>query len=146
MQPALVTIAALGLRVGEYLRLRDTDLRPHTCSVHVPGTKTAGSADVARVDERLWPWITAAVPSPLGYKWLRLHWKRALKAAGAPLDLRLHDLRHCYGQWLADAGVAEARIQTGLRHATATMTRRYTKQRDQGENAHAIANVLLKIA
>jgi len=66
-----------------------------------------------------------------------------LKVAAAPTDLRLHDLRHCFGQWLADAGVQEARIQTGLRHTTAAMTRRYTMQRDNGENAKTMADVLL---
>ena len=91
----------------------------------IPSTKTELSTAVVRVDERLWPWIVAAVPSPLAYTWLRLHFKRALKAAGAPSDLRLHDLRHCYAQWLVDAGASEARVQVGMRHATAAMTRRY---------------------
>ena len=58
-------------------------------------------------------------------------------------DVRIHDLRHCYGQWLADARVPEARIQVGMRHTTAAMTRRYTKQRDKGENARTMADVLL---
>src|SRR5262245_91933 len=107
VRPALITIAACGLRVGEYLALTRDHLMPHTCSVRVPGTKTASSADVVRVDERLWPWVLSATPAPVGYKWLRLYWKRALKAAGAPADLRLHDLRHCYGQWLANEGVPE---------------------------------------
>lgn len=143
VQAAYVTICALGLRVGEYLRLRDTDLLPHTQSVSIPGTKTAGSAAVVRVDERLWPWIKQGVPSPLAYKWLRLYWKRALKAAGADTTLRLHDLRHAYGQWLSDAGMPEARIQTGLRHATAGMTRRYAMQRDKGEASRMMADVML---
>ena len=77
---------------------------------------------------------------------LRRYWHRALAAAEAPTDLRLHDLRHCYGQWLADAGVSEARIQVGLRHASPSMTRRYTKQRDQGENAKTMADVMLRTA
>ncbi len=141
VRAAYVTIAALGLRVGEYLRLRDTDLLPHTMQVRIPGTKTAGSADTVRVDERLWPWITAAVPSPLAYKWLRTYWVRAREAVGAG-DVRLHDLRHCFGQWLSDEGVPEARIQTGMRHATPAMTRRYTKRRDHGENARAMADIL----
>src|SRR5207237_3353971 len=142
----LVTIVALGLRIGEYLRLDKHHLLPHTDSVRVPGKKTAGSADVVRVDERLWPWIMAGTPSPLKYKWLRTYWKRALKAAGAPLDLRLHDLRHCYGQWLTDEGAPEARVQVGMRHATAAMTRRYTKQRDRGQNAKAMVDVLVRSA
>jgi integrase len=96
VRPAYLTMAALGLRVGEYLKLTKNHLLPHTLSVRIPGTKTAESAAVVRVDERLWPWVVAAVPSPLAYKWLREYFKRAVKAVGAPLDLRLHDLRHCY--------------------------------------------------
>lgn len=143
VRAAYVTICALGLRVGEYLRLRDTDLLPHMQSVSIPGTKTEGSAAVVRVDERLWPWVKQGVPSPLAYRWLRLYWKRALKAAGADPTLRLHDLRHAYGQWLSDAGMPEARIQTGLRHSTAGMTRRYAMQRDKGEASRMMADVML---
>lgn len=143
VRPAYLTMAALGLRVGEYLKLTKDHLLPHTLSVRIPGTKTAESAAVVRVDERLWPWVVAGVPSPLAYKWLREYFKRAVKAVGAPLDLRLHDLRHCYAQWLVDAGASEARVQVGMRHATAAMTRRYAMQRDKGENAKLMANLLL---
>lgn len=104
VRAAYITMAALGLRVGEYLKLTQDHLLPHTLSVRIPGTKTAESAAVVRVDERLWPWVVAGVPSPLAYKWLREYFKRALKTVEAPLDLRLHDLRHCYAQWLVDAG------------------------------------------
>jgi integrase len=142
VRPAFVAIAALGLRVGEYLRLRDTDLLPHTLQVRIPGTKTAGSAATLKVDERLWPWIKAAVPAPVRYKWLRTYWIRARDVAEAG-DVRLHDLRHACGQWLVDAGRPEASVQTTLRHATAAMTRRYTKQRDRGENAKTMADVML---
>jgi len=143
VRAAYITMAALGLRVGEYLKLTKDHLLPHTLSVRIPGTKTAESAAVVRVDERLWPWVVAGVPSPLAYKWLREYFKRALKVAEAPLDLRLHDLRHCYAQWLVDAGASEARVQVGMRHATAAMTRRYAMQRDKGENAKLMANLLL---
>ncbi len=34
----------------------------------IPGTKTAGSAATLKVDERPWPWIQRAVPSPLKYQ------------------------------------------------------------------------------
>lgn len=47
---------------------------------------------------------------------------------------------------IADAGVPEARIQTGLRHATAAMTRRYTEQRDKGEAARALGDVMVRTA
>jgi integrase len=138
LRPPYVTIAATGLRVGEYLALTRDHLMPATCSIRVPGTKTAGSADTVRVDER-------AVPSPVRYKWLRLHWKRALASAKAETGLRLHDLRHCTGQWLVDAGRPEASVQRTLRHETASMTRRYTMQKDRGEDAKVMADVLLEL-
>lgn len=80
------------------------------------------------------------------YKWLRIYWKRALKAVGADPTLRLHDLRHCTGQWAINEGVQEAKVQSTLRHSTAEMTRRYVRQRDKGEVAVAVADVMLRSA
>lgn len=94
------------------------------------------------VDESLWPWIVRAVPSPLQYKWLRLHWVRARKAVGAG-DIRLHDLRHLTAILLVNQGRPESTVQTTMRHATPAMTRRYAMQRDRGENAKALAVALL---
>jgi len=145
VRAAYVTIAYLGLRVGEYLRLRDTDLLPATKQVRVPGTKTAGSVATLPVAAEMWPWVTRAVPAPLAYKWLREYWVRARKAVGAG-DVRLHDLRHFTAQTLVNAGRSEANVQTTMRHATAGMTRRYAKQRERGENAQALAEVLLATA
>lgn len=145
VRAAYVTIAYLGLRVGEYLRLRDTDLLPATKQVRVPGTKTAGSVATLPVADAMWPWVKAAVPSPLAYKWLREYWVRARKAAGAG-DVRLHDLRHLTAQALVNAGRSEASVQTTMRHASADMTRRYARQRDKGENAQALAEVMLASA
>jgi integrase len=143
VRPAYVTIAYLGLRVGEYLRLRDTDLLPATKQVRIPGTKTAGSAATLPVASDMWEWVRRAVPPPLAYKWLREYWVRARKAVGAD-DVRLHDLRHLPAQLLANAGRPEASIQSTMRHATPSMTRRYAMQRDRGENAQTLAEVLLQ--
>lgn len=79
------------------------------------------------------------------YKCLYTHWKRACQAAGA-VDLTLHDLRHFYGQALVDAGRPEASVQQSLRHADPRMTRRYTKRKDQGENAQAMEGILFPSA
>jgi len=136
---------AVGLRVGEYLRLTADHLHPITRTVSVPGSKTASSAAVLRVDPDLWPWIVQAVPAPVGYNWLRTYWKRALEAVGADGTLRLHDLRHLTAQLLVNAGQSEASVQTTMRHATASMTRRYAKQKDHGENAAPLARVLLEV-
>jgi integrase len=143
VRASFVALVALGLRTGEYLRMHETDLHPITRTVSVPGTKTEGSAAVLHVADDLWPWVVAAVPSPVEYKWLRLYWKRALKAVGADETLRLHDLRHLTAQLLVNAGQSEASVQTTMRHATASMTRRYAMQKDRGDNATALARVLL---
>src|SRR5207245_7622116 len=86
LRSAYITMAALGLRVGEYLKLTKDHLLPHSLSVRIPGPKTAESAAVVRVDERLWPWVLAGVASTLAYTWLRESFHRALTAAVAPLD------------------------------------------------------------
>ena len=67
LRASLVALVALGLRVGEYLRMRETDLMPITRQVRIPGTKTESSAAVLRVADDLWPWIVAAVPAPRDY-------------------------------------------------------------------------------
>jgi integrase len=141
VRAAYVTLAVTGMRVGEYMQLQSHDLLPHTLALRVPGTKTASSQDVIRVGERAWPWIKAAVPAPLGRRWLYNHWKRACRKAGAP-ELTLHDLRHFYGQQLIDAGRPEVSVQYGLRHTDAGMTRRYIRQRDRGENALAMDDIM----
>lgn len=141
LRPSYVTLAATGLRVGEYLAMQEHHLQPFTQSVLVPGTKTAGSEDVMRIGDAVWPWVRAAIPSPVRYKCLYTHWKSACKDAGAP-NLTLHDLRHFYGQILTDAGRPEVSVQHGLRHADARMTRRYTRQRDRGENARLMDTIL----
>jgi hypothetical protein len=132
------------LDVPTFWRVVEQAAEHVTKTVSVPGTKTAGSVAVLAVDPELWPWVVAGVPAPVGYKWLRIYWKRALEAAGADVTLRLHDLRHLTAQLLVNAGQSEASVQTTMRHATASMTRRYAVQWDRGENAAALARVLLE--
>lgn len=143
LRPSYVTLALTGMRPGEYVRCSATDLLPHTCAIRVPGTKTAGSADLVRVTEGAWPWIKAAIPCPVSYGILLDRWKKACAVEGKH-DLTLHSLRHFYAQLLSEAGQPEARIQHGLRHRSPAMTRRYTMQRDKGENARVIEATLLE--
>jgi integrase len=53
VQAAYVALVALGLRVGEYLRLRPEHLHSITKSVCVPGTKTAEAATVLSSGSRV---------------------------------------------------------------------------------------------
>lgn len=141
VRPAYVTLAITGMRVGEYLALEPHHLQPFTKGVRVPGTKTPGSAAVVQIGDESWEWVRRAVPSAVRYKWLYKHWKRACKTVGAT-DLTLHDLRHFYGQQLTNAGRPEVSVQHGLRHADPSMTRRYIRQRDRGENARMMDEIL----
>lgn len=54
VRPCYVTLAATGLRVGEYLALDESNLRPITKEIEVPGTKTVASCDVIPVGEEAW--------------------------------------------------------------------------------------------
>jgi integrase len=137
-----ITLLATGMRVGEYLRCTRFHLKPKTFSIAVPGTKTAGSAEDVSVHPSLWPYIEAAIPAPIGYKALRRFWKAACEKAKA--DVRMHDLRHAFGQWAVNAGVPEARVQSALRHRTAAMTRRYTLANEKGEAAAAVGEAILE--
>lgn len=141
LRPYYVTLVATGMRPGEYLRCQETDLLPHTRGVKVPGSKTASSTDVVRLDGEAWDWVKQAIPCPVSYHILYSRWKKACAAVGQP-DLRLHDLRHAHAQWLSERGIPEARIQTAMRHRTASMTRRYARQVDKGETARTISEVL----
>jgi len=82
--------------MGEVARKLEADeltrdhLLPHSFAVRIPGSKTAESAATGRVGR------AAVALGPT---------RRALKAAEADCDQRLHDLRHCTGQWLAEEGV-----------------------------------------
>src|SRR5204863_7295571 len=98
-------------------------------------------AQTPPLSAELWAAALRAIRCPITQDQLYRLWKKACQAAGAG-DLRLYDLRHAYGQWLVDAGVPEARVQVGMRHKTAGMTRRYTKQRDRGSNAQVMTAVL----
>ena len=94
LRPAYISLAATGLRLGEFLALERSHLRAATFEVEVPGTKTDESEGVIPIDTRLWPQINAAVPCPVTDWSLRYHWKAACKAEGVRFD-HLHDLRHC---------------------------------------------------
>jgi len=51
--------------------------------------------------------------------------KQALEKAGLPNTVRLHDLRHTFGTWCADAGLSTIEIQYLMGHKTMAMVKRY---------------------
>jgi hypothetical protein len=81
-RPCYVSLAGSGLRKGEYMRCDKTHLVTDECAIDVPGTKNAQSVDRIYVHEKLWPWIEAGVPSPLGIRWMGIYWRRACLELG----------------------------------------------------------------
>lgn len=140
-KPGVVTLTVTGLRLGEYLSCRKEHLHAESLAVRNPSGKTG--ADVVYVPEAFWPWIEAAIPAPIQARWLRIHFHRARVTIGKP-DLRLHDLRHVFGQLAADEGTAQSKIQAGMRHETAAMTARYLKRVAKREVAEAVGKGLTR--
>lgn len=140
-QPCFVTRVATGLRIGEYLKLTRFSLKPATHTISALGTKTSTSAEDVSVHPSLWQYVERAVPAPIGYKALRRYWTKACEKAG--VSVRIHDLRHCFGQWSVNAGVPESKVQRALRHKSPAMTRRYVTTREKGEAAKAVGDALL---
>lgn len=131
-----VTMAALGVGPSEYLSLEEHHLLPHTRQVRVPGTKSEERDRLLVVGEEAWRWVNQGVPSPVRYKWLRIHFKRAAAACGSP-GLRLYDLRHLRAMMLSDDGIPEAEIATVMGHTSVQTTRIYTRQKDRGRAAES---------
>jgi integrase len=143
LRASFVVLVGTGLRVrSEYLRLTRFNLKPATFSIAGVGTKTETSAEDVAVYPPLWPYVERAVPAPVGYKALRRAWAAACEKVG--VALRIHDLRHCYGQWAVNSGVPESKVQSAMRHKTAAMTRRYTLTQEKGEASSAVGKVLLR--
>lgn len=145
LKPVFVTLAATGLRVrSEFLRMTDAHVLPATHQLKVPREGKTGERMVA-VDPELWPWIRAAIPSPVQYKQLRTHWQRACAAADVS-GVVLHDLRHCHAQWATDQGAALTQVQVQLGHTTTAMTGRYAKRREARAAASAVGRAMKRQA
>jgi integrase len=82
-RPCYVSLAATGMRLGEYLGCSAQNLVPSLHAIDVPGTKTEESAARIYVDPELWSWIEQGIPSPLQENWMRIYWRRACLAVGA---------------------------------------------------------------
>ena len=142
LKPLYVAMAVTGLRPGEFVALRPEHLLPLTREIRVPGTKTDSSRATIAVGPDAWPYVEASVPCPLTYRKLYDYWKTAVADEKAS-DLTLHDIRHLYGQQLADAGHDVTKIQDALRHKTPAMSLRYMRRAAQHESAAVIASRIL---
>lgn len=140
-RPYYITIAAHGLRAGEYLSLTPGDLQEATSRMVVRG-KT-GQRTVP-VHPEVWAYVAAAVPCPIGYSYLHHTWKRAVKAIGYP-HITLHDLRHLAAQTASDGGAGVVGVMELLGHSNTVMAGRYAKQTDARRGSDAVARAFLRV-
>lgn len=152
LRPAFVTLAATGMRVGEFLWLTESDLARFP-ELRVKGKTGAGWVSV---DPALEPIVRAAVPCLIAprpskrvaarydarYKRLQKAARAASKATGIPFTA--HTLRHFYAALGTDE-LPEVMVQQALRHKTASMTRNYSKRKNVSAVAEAVGRHLRKI-
>jgi integrase len=159
-----MTVALTGMRVGEYVKADERSLLPARFGVRVNGKSGEG---VLYVPPEVWPLIVQTIPCPLGpplepgqqvdrslrYGRLRRGFlaaqraqKAAMEASGQDISsmqgLRLHDLRHLFGQTASDANVPTADTQAAMRHKDPGQTRVYEMQSGARRAATVVAHAL----
>ncbi len=145
-QGMFAVLAFAGLRLGEVCGLRKEDVDLTAKCVHVrrggpEKTTTKGKrARTVSYMNRLHPYLCAVVDEAEG-PWLfttrnggprtSMHQsapnqalKRALRRCGLP-EIRVHDLRHTFGTWLAASGVNDAQIKELMGHSSMAMVELY---------------------
>lgn len=156
-RPALVVMAVLGVGPKEYFGITREDVDEENRTVEIRGTQDrARQADVKRpkrhrlvaVDPRMWEWIDKGVPTPLQYKWLRIHFIRARKAAGldpqpGQRPITLYTLRHLSGQAASASGAQLQEIAQHMGHTQLSTTMDYLAGPMARAAARAIADTLM---
>lgn len=119
----VILFAALtGLRRSEILRLQPADVRGS--SVVVNSHSKSGRPRVVPMPPEAARIARRRVPFAIGVPLLTKRFNAARQAAGLP-HLRLHDLRHAFGTWLAETGADGPTIRDVMGHSSLTVTSRY---------------------
>lgn len=141
--PIIRTLLLTGCRKREILDLQwsEVDLDKKVLKLSSDRTKTAKARMVPLSEQavavlesvRRWDGCSYVFPNPATmkpYTSIFFSWDRARKAAGLP-DVRLHDCRHSFASWLAEAGYSLLIISKALGHASSRTTERYAHVSDQ---------------
>lgn len=148
-RPCFMAMALTGMRPSEYVDADASALRPETMSVAVGGKSGDGIVYLTAEGFAL---VKAAIPCPLAkaapkgtptnkkprYRKMYRLYRKAQRDTGVT-GLRLHDIRHLFGQTAADANVPTVQTQAQLRHSDPRMTRRYEMPAQARRAAEAVA-------
>jgi integrase len=122
-----------GLRVGEALKLtwKDVDFEANIIILRQDKTKT-GRNYVIPLNSKVKEILLARKKKtkdkrvfPHSKSNFTRAFKQALKRAGLPQEIRIHDLRHTFASWLSMSGIALQQIAALLGHRQLSTTMRY---------------------
>ncbi len=140
--PIVRTLLLTGCRKREIFDLKwsEVDFDKKVLKLSSERTKTAKARLVPLSDQAVevlrsaqrWEDCDYVFPNPDTLKpfcSIFFSWDRARKAAGLP-DVRLHDCRHSFASWLAEAGYSILVISKALGHASTRTSERYAHVAD----------------
>lgn len=140
MHAAVMVSIACGMRQGEMLRLKWSDIdftaqrvriliakNKQSRGVYLPSAAATALKELKRSRVRsVDGWVFLDAAGEVATKsWIEYRWKRVRSAAKLH-DFRWHDLRHSCASFLAQRGASLLEIGSVLGHRSASMTRRYS--------------------
>jgi integrase len=131
-RPFFVTLFLTGLRTAELCELEPQDLDHEVRAIRLRDSER--DVHVVYVAENLWPWVVAAVPVPVRYSYLRLHWQAAVDRAELG-DVSVRDLQRLRARLLAEAGVGYCLLR--FPHTDPDENRSIQKVRDRRSREEA---------
>ena len=136
-RPIFEFALATGIRIGNILDLKWTQIDINSRIIHLPRTKSGRALRLPLSDWALS--ILERIPRHIrseyvfcrsidGKRYKDIHggFKNALKRAGLDPRIRIHDLRHTYASWMVAEGVPTALLKELMGHSTMAMVARYT--------------------
>ena len=127
--PIILFALVTGMRRGEILGMKWSDIDSQTKALLIPFTKTGHARTIPLIEEALQVLNGLSQSGdrvfPLGPNALRLAWDRLRRRAGIE-DLHFHDLRHEAISRFFEAGLSTAEVALISGHRDARMLFRYT--------------------